>query len=199
MHLYNLMSKADRARLVMLEFGQCTVRYNLPGARKVSLLFPWTPEFVQQAKKISESECLLGEGAVAELRSSPNLMRGAIYQAFYLDRFRRAAPQLAAGPLDLSAETAGQDQGRVQLYVALRRFGECVVRAAPAESRAVLLAPIGTKEEAAAYQALAPNLGPCLQQGQSVTFSKSMLGGLIAEVAYRLSTQAPSASVAGKY
>ena len=198
--LYNLMSPADRGRAMMLAFSQCLIRDNLPAVRKAVAFFPDTPEADKQLRKVATDECLVGETeGGGELSFSFRLARGALFQALYLNKFAKAAPVLPAEPLVLESETVGQDPEAARNYIGLRRFTECVGRTDPAVSRAILLPPVGSKEEGEAYKALAPLLGPCLPEGMKISFSKSILGGLIAEVMYRLSTQAPSASVAGKY
>ena len=197
--LYNRMTPADRARMVMLDFAKCLLHDNRPGVSKAVLLFPDTPENEKQLENVMNDECL-GSGRDNmgyEIRFSSQLARGAFYTALYLEQLGRTPPPLPAEPLDLTADIAGQDSDKAQNYVALRQFAECVIRAAPGESRAILLQRIGSPEEKAAYQALAPHLGACVPQGLTISFSKSVLGGLVAEVLYRLSTVTPTASATG--
>ncbi|HEX8215026.1 MAG TPA: hypothetical protein VF582_06090 [Allosphingosinicella sp.] len=74
--------------------------------------------------------------------------------------------------------------------MALRSFADCVVRADPPASHKLLLTDIGAEREQAAFKALMPVFGNCLPRGNALTFSKPVLRGLIAEIAFRLAESA---------
>jgi hypothetical protein len=84
------------------------------------------------------------------------------------------------------------------LDAALVRFGECVARAAPADTHRLITAAPGSSEESAAIGVLSPRLSPCMQQGLRVTFSAPMLRGVVAEALYKLSRGPAAARTAAR-
>ncbi|ATE63141.1 hypothetical protein [Rhizorhabdus dicambivorans] len=187
------MSEGDRARQTMLDYARCLIRSNETRVRAFATVFPDTLDYQSRAKRLSTDECI-GDGI---LSFNTGILRASVYTALYLQDFGRSAPALSATPIDYKADTTGQDPARANQYVVLREFAECVVRAAPAESRAVVIGPIGSKAEDEAFRALAPSLGPCLPQGSSIKAGRTMLSGLLAEALYRLSAAPSQASSAG--
>jgi hypothetical protein len=69
-------------------------------------------------------------------------------------------------------------------YIA--RYGECVVRSASAEARALLLTVPDSAEESARFGALRPALGTCLPENETLRFGRTTLRGTIAVNYYRL-------------
>jgi hypothetical protein len=119
----------------------------------------------------------------------PRLVRGALYEAMY-DR-----DYASGGPIDFAnapAPTVPGDGVNPSLDAALLQFGACVVRAAPADARALLASQQGSSGEAASIAALNPHLSPCMVRGLTITFSAPMLRGVLAEAMYKLSRGAPA-------
>ena len=83
----------------------------------------------------------------------------------------------------------------MQGFSYLSRYGECVVRADPAGSRALLAAKPETPEEASRFAALRLALATCLPEGHTLEFGKLALRGTIAVNYYRLA-KAAAAGVA---
>ena len=81
-------------------------------------------------------------------------------------------------------------------YAALSPFGECVVRASPAQSLAVLRTRVETPEEDAALKAVFPVLGSCLEKGSALRLNKFVMRGTLALNLYRLA-RAPRIAAAG--
>lgn len=71
-------------------------------------------------------------------------------------------------------------------YSFLSKYGECVVRVDPANSKALLLATPDSAPEAAVFKTLQPALATCLAEGQTLKFGKVALRGTIAINFYRL-------------
>lgn len=71
-------------------------------------------------------------------------------------------------------------------FAFLSKYGECVVRAGTAHSKALLMTTPDSASEAAAFRALQPVLGQCLAAGQTLEFGKVALRGTIAINYYRL-------------
>jgi hypothetical protein len=78
---------------------------------------------------------------------------------------------------------------------AVSRYGECIVRTAPAEAGRLVRSGITTPQEDSAFAALKPALSSCLFQGQTGKFSRDVLRGTVALNYYRLA-KAPRAAAA---
>src|SRR3954470_10579322 len=75
----------------------------------------------------------------------------------------------------------------------LSKYGECVVRAAPAESRALLATVPDSVEETSRFGALQPALATCMPEGHTVRFGRVALRGSLAINYYRLAHAARAA------
>lgn len=67
------------------------------------------------------------------------------------------------------------------------KLGECVVRNAPEQSRAVLSTALETPGELQAINALGPTLGQCIKAGETVSLDRMSVRGALAIAYYRLS------------
>jgi hypothetical protein len=95
---------------------------------------------------------------------------------------QRAAFSAAAAPVE------AHDEGEVMSL--------CVVRAAPAQTEAVLATAPGSPAEAAALRTITAQIGPCLASGAAMRFNRPGLRALLALAAYRLVRHNAAASVA---
>jgi len=132
-------------------------------------------------QRLLETRCLPGAGAPP---LDPRLVRGAIYEELYARDFANGGPTSFADVPPLALPNGGANP---PLEGALLRFGECVVRADPGDSRALLSAAFQSPGERASIEALTPHLSPCMQDGLTVTFSAPILRGVVAEALYKLS------------
>jgi hypothetical protein len=94
-------------------------------------------------------------------------------------------------------ETAVLRHKVAQTYFYLSRYGECVVRQAPNDSRALLLTVPDSPEETDRFAALQPALGTCLPEGTTLKFGRVALRGSIAVNYYRLVRTAIGAPARG--
>jgi hypothetical protein len=79
-----------------------------------------------------------------------------------------------------------QDYQDKEAFTYLSQYGECVVRADPADARALLLAKPESDGEKASFAALNGALGNCLEEGRTMALGKVALRGTIAVNYYRL-------------
>lgn len=170
------LSDVDRARVMMRRFATCIVQKSREHVLSV------LKNYNGPLGDLADSDCL-GDGT---LQMPLELFRGALFAALYSNDFR-SDPKITFPdpPLTFSDCDSCADVAAYQSYVALRHFADCVVRAAPAESRTLALARPASAEEKRAFFALEPHLSACLQKGTTISFSRSVLAGLIAEVLYR--------------
>lgn len=101
-------------------------------------------------------------------------------------------------PGGLAAHVA-QDPARppIQARSEMEVMALCVVRAAPAETEAVLRTVPMTPQETTALNAVLPRVAPCLRRGAQLNLNRMLLRAELALAAYRLSDQNGFVSVAG--
>lgn len=184
------LSDADRARIALVAFGECTVARS-PKLAQELVTTPADEAAVDKVlARMATPDCLR-EG---EMRMSGMLMRGAVFVGLYRSAYGRARPAISNEPTDFSKEVSNVAKPSARQHMILREFGDCIVRAAPEQSRALLLAVPASKAEQAAFGEIVPKLGPCLVAGNNVTFSKITLTGVVGEALYRLASRSSAAS-----
>jgi len=192
------------ARDVMRDFAACAVKKAPDRAAAVVLDDLDNRTILSRHGRLVDGNCLKGN---SELRMPGDYLRFAIAEALI-------AAQLPAVPLnDLSKvaplthrehdatefapkpgkkykekELAELEEGRLKDLgeVIISKYGECVVRVDPANSRLMLAAAPSSKEEETVFATLVPALSDCLAAGQQLKMQKAMVRGTIAVNYYRL-------------
>jgi hypothetical protein len=180
--------EAMRARVTLTGYARCLVWRQPSEVKKVLSMPPMTLASRRAMKLLASSDCLY-EG---ELKMQELIFRGALFINLYQKAYTSAPPPMNATRVDFAADVVGAAPEDASQYVGLRQLADCAARADPADSRAVVLAPVSSPAEQASFEKLAPQLNACAYKGQSLTFNKTMLAGLLAEVLYR---DAPAESV----
>lgn len=188
--------KADTAavRATMRQFGICAVsRFKLRVHRLIELAVD-APPYSRELLSIAQGECLDG-GA---LKMPQPLFRGAIFEALYLSEFGRdPLPDFAAVKDSGYRQRYGAEvSDKARPLVALEQFGECVARSKGADIRALLQTQPGSAAESDAFDSLKDSFPPCIPTGETLTFSKAILRGALAEGIYWLSRAAPGQQTA---
>lgn len=180
------MSDATRGRIALTQFARCTLERN-PRGVQAALTLPDDGAWATSLQRLASPECL----DAGEMTFSSALLRGALFVEIWKQmaaRDRRPAA-LTFQPIDLTmAGSAGL--GTVGQRLALLSVANCVVTADRVAASDLIAMPTGSARQAAAYLAINPLLGPCLPQGATFRFSKSVIEGALAEVLVR--TVAPS-------
>jgi hypothetical protein len=169
----------------MNKYAGCLLRTFRKRALAFLRLPPASYEAMLAARKLATGWCLR-EGA---LSFRFQLLRGGLYEALYEEQFERAgaAGLTAVPPVDYSGGNPTPLSDETAFAIALVQFADCVVRANPTASRALILSKVTSDEEKAAFASLTPHLGGCLVSGTQLKFSRPMLRGFVAEALYRLS------------
>lgn len=172
----------------MNKYAGCLLRTFRKRALAFLRLPPASFEAMLAARKLATGWCLR-EGA---LSFRFQLLRGGLYEALYEQEFKRAgaAALTAAPPIDYTGGNPAPLSNETAVAIALVQFADCVVRANPTASRALILSKVTSDEEKAAFASLTPHLGGCLVSGTQLKFSRPMLRGFVAEALYRLSAAA---------
>lgn len=174
------------ARRVMRDFGRCVAREQRFLVERFLRMDRADPNLRRRAIGLATEDCLWG----GNLRFREELLRGSLFEALYIRDFQ-------SHPVDISgvppvAYVANEDElgERHRYWLALNRLADCVVRSDPRSARSLLLSDVDTSEERDLFAAIAPRLSSCLVDGASISFSRQVLRGLIAESLYRISTSA---------
>jgi len=189
-------SKEDRSRVAMYRYAECAVDNSRARVELYLQTFPGSEAAHKSANKLAVDDCL----SVGEMRFSETLFRSGVYDVLYRRKFQKD------GPVDFSAVpaidyTLGSDvkaYGDTQSRIALRQIADCTVRKAPQESRTLILSMVASNAEGAAFTQIVPSMGGCVFEGSKLTFSKSVLRGVIGEALYRLSVGESQPTVAAK-
>ena len=183
------MSAADRARATVIAYAQCLVERDRRNVERGVALFPGSTLEISALSKLAVDDCLRD----GTLQFTGPLLRGALFIALYRRDYGRAVPELKPDPVDFTLGAPAIPERGSDQQIGLRTFADCVVRADPVNARVVVIASVAGSRETQGYIALRPRFNACMPQGVSLTFSKSVLSGLIAEALYRQT--APVAAV----
>jgi hypothetical protein len=177
------MSRDDKARAAILVFASCIYANDKRQALRVLDIAPGA-KLTQQARRAADGRCL--DRGFLEVR--PSSLRWAFFVAAYKADHRTRAPQAAVAQVDytrFAANAVAQDAGR---YLALSRFGDCVARNNLAAAHEIAIAAPASAREDRAIAGIGPSLSACIDSGSSVSLTKEIVQGVVAEALYRLST-----------
>ena len=209
---------SKEVREVQAKFGQCVVKKSAAAARKMVL----TPdleggEWRRTMSRVGDGDCLLKateSNNGVQMKFPSNTLRYTLADALVRSEFRAGtlpsikdtAPleqpkfdeskyELEPGkkPTKGQLEKLSESRDKRIALIFLAEFGECVARANPAKSHAMLMAQPDTVEENMAFKALMPEFASCLAAGEQLKFNKSTLRGTLALNYYRLA-HAPRAA-----
>jgi hypothetical protein len=176
-------SKDDVVRAFMVQYARCAYELDKRGAEKLMDMIPGTRAYSQMAKRVADNRCM----AVGDIKFQHSSLQGALYAYRYKAEFGARAPALNADPVDYAKLATSAEAPWAARYVAYRKLAQCVVRADPIASRALVMGPVGGAAEAGAVQAISASLGGCLEKGATLALTKDRLTGIVAEALYRLS------------
>ncbi len=207
-------------RQLMRNYGACIVNRQQKRASEAILADVGNPELMQRYSRLVDGYCLpTRPGIRLQARFQGDQLQYALADALVKkELWNVPAPAFAAVPplfhrdpgpepsrlgpngKPLSArryEAAVAGHQAAQAFRFLSLFGECVARADPAASRALLLAEPGTPQEQAQFAALATPFGICMPEGRTLAFGKVALRGTIAINYYRLAKAVGAAAAPG--
>lgn len=212
----------QQIRAFLAEYGQCVAKREPELAQKSVLSGASFSRDSAEGKRLMQRECMdpqllrnTSDGFSGRLRMrfDEDTYRGVIAEALIarhnavLDAAK--LPAIATltyeepRPLrttDRDGKPIAEDSlARQRMAIARKtqamlmgKLGECVVRIAPAQSRATLTTALDTPAELAALNALGPTLGQCVKAGETVSLDRISVRGALAIAYYRLSQAKPS-------
>jgi hypothetical protein len=182
----DVAAETAEAIRTMHSFTHCVVGRHRSEVLRFLALEPNSSEYRRFGMGLVDSNCVT---AGARLRFRWPLFRGGIYESLYHRDFPRSAAARFDDlpPLPYSSSSHGLDPVARARNIAILEFGGCVVRGSPDEARALLASDVASAEEDAAFRPLGARLSACLPAGQTSTFSRPILRGILAEALYGLS------------
>lgn len=182
-----------QAQQYLADYADCIVAKRSYRTKVATFLREMPGSATPHSAPIVEPQCLTDAAVAAHaritLRIPPELFRLALYSALYKRDYGKAGPVAAisdAPPARLSTEFDGPVDALPATYRPVRLLGDCVVRASPVATHALLIAAPNTPAEDAALAQLRPALESCLIQDQTVRMNRASLRGAVAESAYKL-------------
>jgi hypothetical protein len=190
----NANKDKDLQRKAMVQFAECSLKSRRGSVMEYLKLFPGSRDAYKRMQSLAEYDCI-GAGYISFTES---LFRGAVYQFLYEDTYSHAPLSELDNLGSPDYGFGGNPKSRHDSHeIALRRYADCVARSDPEAAHALLVSTTGSEAEGPAFAALMPSLSNCLVKGDTLSFSKSVLRGTLAEVLYRIRTDAiPAAAPA---
>jgi hypothetical protein len=167
-----------------------------------------TSAIIRAEKSLADPACVPAGSSRAEAKTLLNLpeeLRPALAEMLVREEFPifEVSQISAAQPLDYAKTAerlwpacAGCEPRKLKQVEAARAraarlmaplaFGECAVRTDPADSHRLLLAEVGSPEEAAALRSLQPAFEQCVMPDERLGMSRTAARGLISLNYYRL-------------
>lgn len=210
-HAQQYSTKETRA--ISHAYAKCVVARKHRLASEALLTNVSNADILRQYRSLIIGDCLVRQTGT----SSRMIFQGDLYRYALADALvnrelaKLAVPDLSlvprlshyeAGeaPLPVAAngrrlskkkyEAAVREHEKSKTVSALSKYGECVVRGAPAAAKALLLTVPDSDSETAQFRVLQPALATCLAEGNTIRFARSQLRGTIAINYYRLARAA---------
>ncbi|MEA3014783.1 MAG: hypothetical protein QOD42_3328 [Sphingomonadales bacterium] len=168
------------ARRVMRTYAACLSRAR-PRTAAAVLAAPYGDEEQLAAvrRRVQGVDDCMGRGMSMGFR--PTTLAGALAEAGLRARF-------ATADLAPAAALADEDIARLGLTPrnGYEELAACIARRDPQAVRALVLTEPATPEERVARRAIAPGIGPCVNQGQSLRVDMGGLRAMLAVALYRM-------------
>lgn len=169
----------------MSDFGACLVSNRSKTGQLLSAV-PGSDEERVVMNTLMRTAC----PRIEEITVDTDVLRDVVAEAAFERDFGSVGAPAKRTPVSLfTAPAADQLPAMpysVRYSVALIDYATCVVQAGPHQASALFATAPGSAQEASAFAAISPLLGPCLPQGSQATFSRPQLRGALAEAAYRI-------------
>lgn len=121
-----------------------------------------------------------GTQSAIGFRFSPSQLRAMLQEESYLAANRKA-PTLPSGSEELVQRDYVSQGDKLHTARSLGAFADCLTFRDTRNADAILRTTPGSKNEMAAATALAPTLGACLTEGQSLSLTPSSIRGFVAD------------------
>ena len=184
------LSEEELGREMMNRYARCIVDRTSGKVAEAIALKPG--DDIQAFNKAATDECLDS----GRMQFSASVLRGAVFGELYRRQqkgVKDVVRKFPVQPLDWSAAPPPGASERARANYFLLWLSDCVHGSSAEAMRSVVMNPVGSKVQQAAYSAVIPMLGPCIPEGQKLSFSRSMLESAFGEYLYR--SQVPAIPV----
>jgi len=167
------LKPADQTRAIVRDVADCVVDYDTVenGGRGLAAYFAGKSRDPQLRGYITE--CVKANSFrrrwISQSEQDNGLLRGEMARSIVANDWGGELPAV----MHQMALTGTDDP--------VRAYGVCVAKADPVHAREAVSAPVASERETAAYAALAPALSACLTKGKTLSFTKLVLEGALAE------------------
>jgi hypothetical protein len=214
---YDWEYSSKQIRPLIQGYADCVVKRQPAKASEAVLSTVDNDALLKNYQMLIIGDCLVQQThASSQMRFKGDLYRYALAEAlFKRELAAQPAPDLSAAPklehpdpgpepqpIDAKGrklskrkyEEALQQYRQQVTFAFLASYGECVVRQAPAQARALLLTKPDSSEETGRFGQLHPVLAACMPEGHTISFGRVALRGSIAINYYRLAHGARAAA-----
>ncbi|WP_300974104.1 hypothetical protein [Sphingomonas sp. LHG3406-1] len=188
---------ASDTRQVLQAYARCSAKLEPDLAARFVLMNDGERLPERDFRRLFDGKCLGLRGGQMRMRAWRS--RAALAEALIVrnnDRFKRDS-FASVPPLEWTitqpVPDVPTDAAAAQLHAQVSQaeaqhaaLGECVSRADPVSTLAVLKSKIDSDDEMAKLKALAPRIAGCVQQGQTLAFNRTHLRAGMALAYYRL-------------
>jgi hypothetical protein len=179
----------------MSEYAKCVLKSREKSVNLFLKSLPYSKEAQKHMKPLLFEQCMSQRSFnLTEMSVDDSVLRAGLYDHLYRLQPKAMAPVnlVGLGPSDVAAEYGTTPVGIPSTLMLQRKLGDCVVRLAVDESRALLSLPIWDKDEGQRLKALSPVMAQCLPAGAQLKFSRTMLRGMLAESLLKFAARTPS-------
>jgi hypothetical protein len=179
----------------LVEVARCVVRRAHGAAEK---LLETTPESSAESNiRWGPIRSRLDQCSQMYMGATGVVLRGAIAQVLYEEKFAARAPSAAPAVVPLGYDWPATGETAAQLAT-IYSFADCVVAAQPADVRRLVLTAPGSDEESAVLRALRPNFPSCLVKDVTFNTNRETMRAVLTESLHRWSlAQAKAAPAPG--
>jgi hypothetical protein len=180
--------EAKVSETMMAEYAACIADYKEKQVSSYINTIPYSKKSEASYKPLLEGECVSKQNFnLTSITFDDIQFRASIYDFLYRQAYKNTASldysQLE--PSKYTAEYSGDSESIPAVTLVQRKFGDCVVRLAPNETRDLLSQKIWSEDESTRISALSPAMGQCLTSGLQLKFSRTLLRGTLAESLYK--------------
>jgi hypothetical protein len=192
------------ARETFVKYTDCVVKKRPKDAAEIVLSTIKNGEIMRTYPRVITPDCI-GNGQ--QLKLPGDFLRYGLAEALVRRELAQGLPRdiaLAAPLAHVQVDEADdqpkpgktlkpkelqrieEDKGKARAFRMLSLYGECIDRSDPAAALRLILSATVSNEETQAFAALKPTLQNCLNEDQTIAFTRVSLRGTIAMNLYRL-------------
>jgi hypothetical protein len=189
--------EAKVSETMMAEYAACIADYKEKQVATYIKTIPYSKQSETSYKPLIDGECVNKQNFnLTSITFDDIQFRASIYDFLYRQAYKNTAnlDYSKVEPSTYVAEYSGDVSSIPPVTLVQRKFGDCVVRLAPNEARALLSHKIWSEDEKTRISALSPAMGQCLTSGLQLKFSRTLLRGTLAESLYKFNQRLGASS-----